>query len=310
MSKDKQSVAVQKRASLPPRNQADLLDRIQNMLHELHSAEQQAASLILSDPEWVIENSIKAFANRAKVSEPTIMRLSRKLDLNGFATLKRKLTEDLVVAKMYLEAAKVVDSSTASSVIDNLLSSATKALHSASMRLDGGVLDRSAELIAEANMVYCLGVGGSSAIFADEAENRLFRLGISAQSTADAYRQRMAAAVAKQGDVFLCISSTGRPRSLIEAAQLARSNNANVISITMPGSQLAEASSEVLTVEIFDDETFFNLPSRTRYSQLFSLDCLMATVATRLPNSAEYLKSIRLTLSSLHGVTKHQPIGD
>jgi len=159
-------------------------------------------------------------------------------------------------------------------------------------------------------MVYCFGVGGSSALLAEEAVNRLFRLRVNAEATADPYRQRMVASIAKPSDLFLFVSATGRPSSLVESAVLARSNGASVISITAPGSPLAEHSNELVGIEIIDDEVYFNPPSRTRYSQLFVIDCLSATLAARLPDSAENLKSIRTTLGALHGVTKFQPIGD
>lgn len=309
MKKPKDSQARQSKI-LPPRGRANILDRLTNILPRLHTAEEQAALAILSEPGWVAENSIKAFAERANVSEPTIMRLSRKLDLRGFSALKRRLTEDLIIAKMYLEAEQVSQSSSPSTVVEALLRSAVKSMEESAMKLDVEVLERATNLLADADMVYCFGVGGSSALLAEEAVNRLFRLRVNAEATADPYRQRMVASIAKPSDLFLFVSATGRPSSLVESAVLARSNGASVISITAPGSPLAAHSNELVGIEIIDDEVYFNLPSRTRYSQLFVIDCLSATLAARLPDSAENLKSIRTTLGALHGVTKFQPIGD
>ena len=295
---------------LPTRGHPDIFDELRNLVPELHTAEQRSAKLVLSDPSWVAENSIKAFAKRAEVSEPTIMRLCRKLNLRGFTAFKRKLTEDLVIAKVYFEADQVVRSSSPTSIAETMFDAASQSLRETAARLDPDVLERAITLLGKAHMVYCFGVGGSSATIADEAVNRLFRLGVKAQSSADPYRQRMTASVVGPGEAFLLISSTGRPASIVESALLARSNGADVISITLANSPLAEHSTEVFAVEIFDDEAFFNLPSRIRYAQLYVLDCLVGTLATKLPGAAGNLKSIRSTLSSLHGIVKYQPAGD
>ncbi|RVT83420.1 MurR/RpiR family transcriptional regulator [Rhodobacteraceae bacterium CCMM004] len=297
-------------ARFAPRGSTDLLEILRNLVPELHTAELQIAKLILSDPTWVSNNSIKAIATRADVSEPTVMRLCRKLGQDGFAAFKRKLAEDLVIAKMYLEAEEVSKSSSPASITETMQTSASQALKEAAARLDAGALERATGLIAAARMVYCFGVGGSSAIFAAEAENRMFRLNVNAQATADPYRQRMTAAIVGPDEVLLSISSTGLPNSIVESAALARSNGAKVISITQADSPLAKESTEVLAVDMFDDEVFFNLPSRTRYAQLFVLDCLMASLAAKLPSAVENLRTIRSTLGALHGVTKLQPIGD
>jgi streptomycin 6-kinase len=52
------------------------------------------------------------------------------------------------------------------------------------------------------------------------------------------------------------------------------------------------------------------LPAQTRYAQLFTIDCLMGTIAARMPDAAANLQSIRNTLRALHGTIRHQPIGD
>ena len=66
-----------------------------------------------------------------------------------------------------------------------------------------------------------LGVGGSSAILADEADNGFSGSGIAVQSSADPYRQYMAAAIAGEGDFFLCMSATGKPAPVVESAKSA-----------------------------------------------------------------------------------------
>jgi len=295
---------------IPARGNADILDNLRNLMPELHAAEQQVAKLVLTEPAWVAENAIKTLANRTKVSEPTVMRLCRKLGLRGFSDFKRKLTEDLVVSKLYLEADAVAKESSPNSIVESMVAAANQSLRECAGGINSAALDAAANMLVEADMIYSFGIGGSSATLAEEFENRLFRLGKKVQATSDPYRHLMTASIATKNDVIVFVSSTGRPKSLVESAELSRKNNAKVVSITTDGSPLAEQSDVVVAVDMFDDETFFNLPSRTRYAQLLTVDCLAASVAAKLKQAPQNLKAIRTTLCIKHGITKFQPIGD
>ena len=68
---------------------------------DLNEAEARAARSILAEPNWVTQSSIKALAQKAQVSEPTVIRLCRKLELAGFKAFKPRLTEDLVLFDVY-----------------------------------------------------------------------------------------------------------------------------------------------------------------------------------------------------------------
>lgn len=299
-----------KKPKLPPRGDGDILDIIRRAVPDMKDAEAKAARIVLTDSEWIIESSIKVVADRAGVSEPTVLRMCRRVGLDGFKALKYRLTEDLALTRVLFNSEQAPIDASPNELVKVLLNTTMRALRDLTNTLDIGVLDEAAEAVVKARMTYCMGVGGSSAVLAEELENRMFRLGIAAQAVPDPYRQRMAAAIATSNDLFVAISSTGVPASVVESIELARSNGAMTLAITQPDSPLAKVSEVVLFVEPFDDETFFMLPSRTRYAQLFMIDCLMGTIAARIPGAASNLKSIRDTLRAHHGTIRHQPIGD
>ncbi len=105
---------------------------------------------------------------------------------------------------------------------------------------------------------------------AQEAENRLFRFDIHIAALIDDYKQRIAAAVCQAEDVLLVFSVTGRPRALIDCAIMAREAGAMVISVTRPGSPLAEASGILLPLDIPDNDRRFEIPNRSRYGSFTS----------------------------------------
>lgn len=287
-----------------------LIETIEQIAPSLKKAERRVADLVMQDIEGTTRASIKAFAGQADVSEPTVLRFTRRIGCDGFSDFKLRLAQDFAVGRMYIEAERKVLEGDPTTTARRVYRSGLDALSIAFAGLDEAALTRAAEAIDAASRIACLGVGGSSAIMAAEMENRLFRFGLPVTATADPYKQRMLGAIADKGDVVVVFSVTGKPRSLCDAAEIAASRNATVIAVTQPGSPLAALASILLPLHVPGDEVHFNLPNRTRYGQLLVIDCLSALVGARRPASARKLHRIRTTLLALHGHTDEQPVGD
>jgi RpiR family carbohydrate utilization transcriptional regulator len=96
----------------------------------------------------------------------------------------------------------------------------------------------------------------------------------------------MAAATLDGDAVALCISHTGRSRELIEAARLARQAGATVLSLTRPGSPLADASTLIVPVEV-EENTELHTPMVSRLAHLVMGDALAVAVALLSPPAAD-----------------------
>ncbi|AWM88534.1 MurR/RpiR family transcriptional regulator [Microvirga sp. 17 mud 1-3] len=290
---------------------ANLIETIEHIAPSLKKAERRVADLVLQDIEGTTRSSIKSFAAQAEVSEPTVMRFARRMGCDGFSDFKMRLAQDYAVGRMYIEAERRVQEGDAGTTAQRVYQSGMNALSTAFGSLQEQTLSDAATILANARQIVCLGVGGSSAIMAQEMENRLFRFGLSVTASADPYKQQMLAAIADKGDAFLIFSVTGKPQSLVDAARTAAGRGAAVIAVTLPASPLAQRASLLVPLAIPGDEVHFNFPNRTRYGQLLVIDCLSALVgAMKQPVSARKLHRIRTTLLALHGHTEAQPIGD
>ena len=89
----------------------------------------------------------------------------------------------------------------------------------------------------------------------------------------DILMQRMSAINSQQGDVVIVISHTGKTKSLIEVASLAKKNDATVIGITTENTPLAKECSIVLSVDISKEIDLY-LPMSSRIAQLALIDVL------------------------------------
>jgi RpiR family carbohydrate utilization transcriptional regulator len=294
-----------------PSAHVSTIDRIRQSLGDLSRAEHQVAEAVLADIAVATRMSTKQLAERAEVSEPSVVRFARRVGCRGFTDLKRCLAEDFATARMFVPSDNAEISRDPEVVAKQVYEATAQALASSFTQRDPAALERAAAAIVAAQRVFCMGTGGSSANIAEEAENRLFRFDIHATALTDSYRQRVAAATCDAQDVLLVFSVTGLPRALVESAGAAREAGAQVISATRIGSPLASASTILLPLHIPDNDQHFEVPNRSRYGQLYVLDCLATLVASRrLERSVPKLRRARAALLRLHGETEHQPIGD
>lgn len=294
---------------MPPN--ASLIDHMRQILPELNKAERRVAEAILIDIDAAAAMTTRDLSEKAQVSEPTIVRFARRMGASGFKDFKLRLTRDFATGRMFVMSEPAGLAADSAAIATQVYEATAQALAYSFAQRNPAALDQAAEAIHKAQRLFCMGVGGSSANVAAEAENRLYRFDIAAATIVDPYRQPVAASLCGPKDALLIFSVTGRPASLLEAARLARGNGASVIAVTRAMSPLAEASSIMIGLDIPDDDQRFEIPNRSRYGQLYMLDCIATLVAARRAERVgAKLRKARDTLRGLHGNDGSQPIGD
>ncbi len=289
-----------------------LLEITKSKLDELSKSERMIAMKLLEDPQFFVSKSLVAIAEAADVSQPTVVRFCRNIGCEGFKDFKMRLAQDLAVEQAFTDAPHIdTHQLKTGTYIDHLSRTAIELINDAPRNLDLSILEDAVLEVSKAKNLMVYGLGGSSAIIAQEAENRFFRLGISCRSYSDSYIQRMTASTVNAGDVVLVISSTGRPRALTDCLDLANYYGAKTIAIAPKKSPVGSSAHYCLNISTDYPDVPYYHPSPVRYSQLFVLDCLADGVALRLGDKAkDTLKRIRSTIISLHGIVPKQPIGD
>ncbi len=271
-----------------------LLSRIAEAQDELTPAEAKVAALVLAEPERVLRESLTVVAGRAAVSEPTVIRFCRSMGLDGFQSFRRRLAQSLARGALCLPT-DILPSDSPAELANKVLERSARILLDVRAQLDPARLERAISLLAAARRVEFYGLG-SSGIVAADARHKFFRLGIAAAAYPDAHVHGMAATMLSPGDVVVAISSTGRTIDLISSVELAREAGADVISITAPGSPLAEISTVPLEISV-DEDTDIYTPMTTRLAQLAIVDVLSVGVALRQgPELLARLERARLSL--------------
>lgn len=294
-----------------PQDSGDLLATLRARFLNLSRSDKKIARVLLDAPQSFITRNVADVAALADVSEATVVRFGRTLGCDGFRDFKIKLAQHLATRQAKLDAHTNEEQETQGNYIDRICASASKSLREAVSHLNLEAVESAAQMMKSAKRIAIFGLGGSSSVLAEELHFRLFRLGIASAHYLDTYAQRMSASTLESGDLAVLISSTGRPRSLIEIAELAKHYGAKTLAITEKQSLLAKEVDVCLDVHLSQAGVSLLQPNPMRYAQLLVIDCLAYRVAALSENQGkDYLERVRASIASIHGILPQQPIGD
>ncbi len=275
----------------------NLLATISTALPNLNKSEKKVAAVILDDPEASTQSSIATLATKAKVSEPSVNRFCKRFGASGFPDFKLKLAKSLVSGVRYVSSAVELEDSS-DEFTPKIFNNSIHALSLVRDSINPALVARVVDQLVQARRIYFFGLGTSAAV-ATDAEYKFFRFNTPVSSHHDPLMQRMLASAGGVGDLFFCISHTGRTKTLIETAQLARENGATVVGLTAPNSALSQACQWALDLDVPEDTDEY-LPMTSRIVHLVVLDVLATGVTLRkgeefLPHLARIKNSLKPT---------------
>ncbi|WP_163930730.1 MurR/RpiR family transcriptional regulator [Paraferrimonas sp. SM1919] len=270
------------------------LEKIHNNLSLFSKSERKVAEVILTSPQTAIHSSIAALAKLADVSEPTVNRFCRRLDTKGFPDFKLHLAQSLANGTPYVSR-HVEEDDDSDSYTSKIFESTMAALDSARQSLDTNAINRAVDMLTQARTISFFGLGASAAV-AHDAQNKFFRFNVPVSCFDDVLMQRISCINSNEGDVVVLISHTGRTKSMIDMARMARENGAQVIGITARHSPLSVECTLPVTMEVPEDTDLY-LPMASRLAQLVVIDVLATGFTLRRgPRFRDSLKRVKEVL--------------
>ncbi|WP_318476697.1 MurR/RpiR family transcriptional regulator [Photobacterium leiognathi] len=247
------------------------IEKIQNNLEHFSKSERKVAEVIIASPQTAIHSSIATLAKMADVSEPTVNRFCRRLDTKGFPDFKLHLAQSLANGTPYVNR-NVEETDGPEAYTAKIFESTMACLDVAKNSLDSMQINRAVDLLTQAKKISFFGLGASASV-AHDAQNKFFRFNIPIVCFDDIVMQRMSVINCSDGDVVVVISHTGRTKSLVEIAQMARINGATVIGITAKGSPLERECSLSICLDVPEDTDIY-MPMASRVVQMTVIDVL------------------------------------
>jgi RpiR family transcriptional regulator, carbohydrate utilization regulator len=253
------------------------------------------ADFILKNREDVIHMSITEVAEKADVSEGSIVALCQQLGVKGFQGLKIDLAQGLVEPIKFIhEDLKRNDD--IGTVVEKVFQSDIQALTDTLAVLDTKALGRAVEAILAAAWVEIYGIG-SSAPVANDAYHRMIRLGLNCKVVTDSHAQAVSASQLTPKATVLTISHSGSTIETVAATRLAKEAGATTICITNFGKSPIQAHSDIILYTAARETRFRTEAMTSRIAELAIVDALNAGIA--LANYERSLKTIQRTFEVL-----------
>lgn len=272
----------------------NILEKISQHKGAFSKSERKVAEVILANPQQTIHSSIATLAKMSDVSEPTVNRFCRRLDTKGFPDFKLHLAQSLANGTPYVNR-HVEEDDGPEEYTNKIFESTMAALEVAKQSVDAQSINRVVDLLTQAKKISFFGLGASSSV-AHDAVNKFFRFNVPVVYFEDILMQRMSCMNSSDGDVVVLISYTGRTKSLVEIAHIAKKNDATVVGITTHNSPLAAECNFVLGLEVPEDTDMY-MPMASRIAQLTMIDILATGFTLRRGTKfRENLKRVKDTL--------------
>ncbi len=294
----------------PAQGAVDLISNLRQLNGTFAAREQKVADFVSAHLEEISGMTIAELAGAVGVSTPTVVRFCRSMGCDGFREFKLRLAQNLAVSLQYLAPSHRDVAEGGAGAVDQVLGALYATVNVMRQQIVPERMDAAVQALTEAGQIVVAGVGGGSTMVAQEAANRMFRLGIPAVAVSDSYLLQMRAATLGANDVLLLVSTSGAADEIVSAAGIAGGYGATVVAITRPGSRLAQEATIAIEADLPEDPDILK-PTASRYAHLVIVDALAMSVAqARSEATTENLRRIRASLTAYHGRTGPQPLGD
>ncbi len=255
-----------------------LLQVIARELANLSKAESRLAGFVIEHPDIVITMSMVDLKQAAKVSDPTIIRFSRRFGCSGYPELKVRLAQSLAPkAPFAYQAIKPTD--TVSDAVHKTLTNSINSLQRFMQDLDAESIERAVDRLLVAREVHLFGLGISETN-AFDAEHKLLRLGIHCNLIRGQQRQALLAPTLRPEEVALFYSHSGATRILVQAARTARSNGVGTVAVTAPQSPLAGSCDVVIGVPRYEHSEVYT-PLTARLNHFIVTNMLVSAIGLK-----------------------------
>ncbi|MGE6914511.1 MurR/RpiR family transcriptional regulator [Achromobacter kerstersii] len=285
----------------------DIVFQIRSRRDALSVTERKVADAILDDIMWGASATVDQLATKAGVSIATISRFARTVGCDDTRDLKMKLAQASTVGSRFLDPSAPAEEST---FYARIYADIESTLRAHLPTFTESLFEQACAMIDGARMIYVFGMGGASAVLAQEVQSRLVRLGYPIAVYSDAVLLRMVAATLDERDAVLVLSASGLTPEIVGAARIVKQYRARLVAITDASSELAKLADVVVPIRT-DETDFIYKPSASRYAMMLAIDLLSTELAMlNQEENRERLRRIKLALDEHRGGPNRLPLGD
>lgn len=255
--------------------EGSVINQICASMDSFFDTEKKIGDYIVRNPKKVVDMTVGELAKKCGVSEASVSRFCKRIELKGFHHLKISLARELVDAKDDGEISGHISVDDMEGSLRGILSNKMEELRQTVAMIDSEELKKILDVINNADTVLMAAVGNTIPVAMDGAY-KLNQIGIRAMSTPIWETELGYSYNLTDKDVVVAISNSGESTGVIQILEAAKSRGAVAISITNNArSSVAELSTYHITTatreKLFLDGYCFSRVSATMVIEIIYL---------------------------------------
>lgn len=255
--------------------EGSVINQICASMDSFFDTEKKIGDYIVRNPKKVVDMTVGELAKECGVSEASVSRFCKRIELKGFHHLKISLARELVDAKDGGEISGHISVDDMEGSLRGILSNKMEELRQTVAMIDREELKKILGVINNADTVLMAAVGNTIPVAMDGAY-KLNQIGIRAISTPIWETELGYSYNLTDKDVVVAISNSGESTGVIQILEAAKSRGAVAISITNNArSSVAELSTYHITTatreKLFLDGYCFSRVSATMVIEIIYL---------------------------------------
>lgn len=252
-----------------------VINQICASMDTFFETEKKIGNFIIHHPKEIVDMTVGELAKECQVSEASVSRFCKKIDMNGFHHLKISIAKEMVSQSEDDELSNHISVDDLEQSLKNILANKVAELTQTVSMMNSENLQDILKRINNAQNVLFAAVGNTVPVAMDGAY-KLNQIGISAVSTPVLETQLAYSYTLSPDDVVIAISNSGESTGVINILEAAKQKKATTISITnSEKSTIAKISDYHITTatreKLFLDEYRFSRVSATMVIEVLYL---------------------------------------
>ena len=208
-----------------------VINQICASMDTFFETEKKIGNFIIHHPKEIVDMTVGELAKECQVSEASVSRFCKKIDMNGFHHLKISIAKEMVSQSEDDELSNHISVDDLKQSLKNILANKVAELTQTVSMMNSENLQDILKRINNAQNVLFAAVGNTVPVAMDGAY-KLNQIGISAVSTPVWETQLAYSYTLSPDDVVIAISNSGESTGVINILEAAKQKKATTISIT------------------------------------------------------------------------------
>ncbi len=250
----------------------------------MNKAEKQVSQKVLDCPRKIVHMSISELAKFCEVSETTIFRFCNKIGFKGFQEFKINLALN-IASPMENIHSDISENDDSYLIMKKILKSSVLVLEKTMEVNQAETIEKVTRHILDAKKILFWGNGGS-AILAEDAYHKFYRLGLNVQTASDIHWQQMQASLLEENDLVFIFSSSGANKDLLEVMEFAHTNKTITVLISQHELSPLAQKADICLISCGNNQEFRSEAMESRFSTLLLIDTLFIKTSIMIKSKA------------------------